>query len=137
MFLTRSKVFVETVETTFIVKFLHFRPASPKLKRLFDLKGCDWSQLCDQANNEQSNIVFKNVFEQCKDLRIVLTNDVSVASASSSSSTINQNVVSVAPVRQSARSRTKVETTEWTDDAETNAKVTLITDTSPRWWYHI
>lgn len=102
-----------------LIKIPHFRPASPKRKRLFDLKGGEWLQLCDQANSDQSNIVFKSVFDQCKDLRKVLTNDVSVAS------TANQNIVAVAPVRQSARSRIKVEveTTEWTDDAETNVKV--------------
>ncbi len=84
------------------------------------MKRDDWSQLCEKANSKQSTVVFKSAFDQCKDLAIVQTSDVPVASV------IKRKIVADVPIpepqiRQSSRTRTRVNYTS--DDGE--AKVSF------------
>lgn len=100
------------------MKIFSFSAHTPKRKCFAELKRNDWSQLCDEANSQQSTNAFQNVFDQCKDIRKLLT------TGESDVDSVDHNLFAVGPIRQSVRSKHKVTANE-PIDSETKVSVRL------------
>lgn len=104
-----------------------------------DLKGADWSRLCDESNSKQSKITFVNGFDQCKELRFraqnelrpgnsVVTKDVDVENVNGSEEIQTSSTSTLRNVRKSSRNKKKAENSESSATSDAELKVSICFD---------